>query len=301
MPPCRQPPDRRRTACAFRAVLFGLLLLPAGGLQADLRAVPVPGGISLLDLGPATAPRPEVSHDAARVLVRPIDGRWQAVVGLPLGAQPGSRHVEVHRAGEPVQRYAFRVSGKQYAEQHLTIENKRQVNPNAEDLQRIARERAQIDQALAAWSDVPSPDLEFVAPLAGPRSSSFGLRRFFNGQPRQPHSGMDIAAPTGTPVRAAADGRVAGAGNFFFNGRTVFIEHGQGLLTLYMHLDRIDVAAGQVVLKGQTLGSVGATGRVTGPHLHFGVRLNENYVDPALFLPDPISDSADPAHGRGDR
>ncbi|HEY5718841.1 MAG TPA: peptidoglycan DD-metalloendopeptidase family protein, partial [Gammaproteobacteria bacterium] len=265
------------------------------------QAQTVPGGVALVDLGPAGGARPSARFADHAVLVREANGRWQAVVGLALDLAPGEHALEVSRPGQAATRHPISVVDKRYAEQRLVIKDQRKVDPNAEDLQRIARERAVINAALATWTDVAEPDLEFRAPLHGPRSSSFGLRRFFNGQPRRPHGGMDIAMPTGTPVRAVADGRVTEAGDFFFNGNTVFLDHGQGLMTLYMHLDRIDVQPGQVVLKGQPVGTVGATGRVTGPHLHLSVRLNGTYVDPALFLPEEAA-IAPPAQdqGRGD-
>jgi murein DD-endopeptidase MepM/ murein hydrolase activator NlpD len=180
------------------------------------------------------------------------------------------------------------VGAKAYETQRLTVANRRHVEPEPRDLRRIERERRTLNRAFTVWTDTLADDLAFDLPAIGRFSAAFGLKRYFNEQPRQPHSGLDIAAPVGTPVTAPAAGIVIQTGNFFFNGRTVLIDHGQGLISMYTHLNRIAVAKGARVKRGQRIGTVGKTGRVTGPHLHWSVSLNNARVDPALFLPATI-------------
>ncbi len=262
-----------------------LLLATAATAQSLPRAAPVPGGVALVSLGgTAAGPPPRAYFNNERVMVVREDGVWRAVVGLPLSLAPGEHALTVvyGSADKRVQR--FTVQPKEYGVQRITLQNKRMVDPTAEDLRRISRESAIIQAAFARWTELASPPLSFLLPAAGPVSGVFGTRRFFNEQERQPHNGIDIAAPLGTPVLAPADGVVAATGDYFFNGRTVFLDHGQGLITMYNHLDRIAVAPGEKVARGTRLGDVGATGRVTGPHLHWAVSLNNVRVDPLLFV-----------------
>ena len=259
------------------------LFLPVAALCATLpRESAVPGGVKLLDVGASGATVPQIEADGHRALVVDADGRWIAVIGIPLAAAPGTREVSLLEAGGRRQ-IRFRIHDKHYVTQALHVAPS-QVDLSAEDLARVDRERIVIDQALDRWSEQAPDALQFTQPVPGVRSSSFGLRRLFNGQARNPHSGMDIAAPTGTPVLAPAGGEVVAVGNYFFNGNAVFIDHGRGLVSMYCHLSEINVKTGQHVSAGELLGKVGMTGRVTGPHLHWGLSLAHVWVDPALFL-----------------
>jgi murein DD-endopeptidase MepM/ murein hydrolase activator NlpD len=237
-------------------------------------AAPVPGGIAIVCVGRAPGPAPEVTFEGQRVLVARVGEAWQAVVGLPLALKPGAHELAVTR--EKTERVVpFRVGSHEYATQHVTLANRRQVE----------REQDLLARAFSTFSDFESDGLAFDLPSAGPVSGGFGSRRFFNNEPRLPHSGLDIAAAEGTPIHAPAAGRVIETGDFFFNGLTVVLDHGQGVITMYNHLSRIDVVKGLQVARGERIGAVGRTGRVTGPHLHWSVSLNNARVDPALFLP----------------
>lgn len=270
----------------INALLLLFVSIPAFAI--DLPQVnPVPGGVAIVALTSANEPAPLAQFGNKRVMVVAHQGQWRAVVGIPLDTAPGSYHVVAH-IGDNVVEYPLRIFAKKYPVQHLTVRKKEYVEPNPDELARVAREREQIAAAFGTWSE-QTPQLQFARPAMGRFSSQFGLRRFFNGQPRQPHGGLDIAAPLGTPVLSPADGTVITTGEFFFNGNTVFVDHGQGLITMYCHLSKIDVTPGAHIARGTVLGKVGATGRVTGPHLHWAVSLNQNAVDPLLFLAPEIA------------
>jgi murein DD-endopeptidase MepM/ murein hydrolase activator NlpD len=273
---------QRRLASVTCAL--GALVLACADAAPELPQVSaVPGGVVILDVGPVTAPVPEINYNDHRVMVVADAERWRAIVGIPLSVEPGKQLVRIGRDGEKPSYRSFKVVSKKYAVQRLKVPPA-QVNLSKEDTERVARERVRIDAALDTWTDSGPADLRLQQPVEGIRSSSFGLRRVFNDESRNPHSGMDIAAGSGTPIHAPAPGTVVDTGEYFFNGRTVFIDHGAGLITMYCHMSEIDVQPGQKVVTGEVLGKVGATGRVTGPHLHWGVSLNRAFVDPALFL-----------------
>ncbi len=247
----------------------------------------VPGGFVVIPHEAGGADRPTASFNGRRVLVIPDGEGYAAIVGIPLKTAPGEQRIAARGATRKT--YPFQVEPKRYAEQRLTITDTRKVNPNPEDQARIAREMKRIAAAKAHWSEQEPDSLRLDLPARGRFSSPFGLRRFFNDQERNPHSGLDIAIGTGTPVLAAAAGTVIDTGDYFFNGRTVFVDHGQGFLTMYCHLSEIRVQPGDRVGRGERLALSGMTGRATGPHLHFSVVLNDTMVDPALFLPLPNS------------
>jgi len=255
-----------------------LLLLTVTAIADDTTW---PGGVAMLDIGAAEGEPPVVEFDGKRVLVMNDAGRWQAVVGVPLSAEAGRASVTL-ADGTAI---SFDVSDHAYLEEHLEVAQS-YVSLSEENLARYQRERNVIDAALNNWRDVPVDGVALASPVEGPRSSSFGKRRFFNDEPRNPHTGMDIAVPEGTPIAAPRAGVVSETGDFYFNGNTVFLDHGQGLVTMYCHLSEIGVDEGQAISAGETIGLVGKTGRVTGAHLHFGTYLNGNAIDPALLLAD---------------
>jgi murein DD-endopeptidase MepM/ murein hydrolase activator NlpD len=244
---------------------------------------PVPGGVAVIAVSQDTT---SATFKGRKVMLVEDNGEKYAVVGLSLGTKPGQH--TLHAASPMI----FTVENKDYEEQRLTIKNKRKVNPYAEDMPRIQADRKEMDTAFLNF-EARQPDVVFDMPVEGIISSPFGLKRFLNDQPRSPHSGLDIAAAEGVPINAPASGVVTATGDYFFNGNTVLLDHGQGLISMYCHMSRIDVEVGDTIERGETLGAVGMTGRVTGPHLHWSVSLNNARVDPNLFLaPDPEIDSA---------
>lgn len=243
----------------------------------------VPGGIEVIAL-PADVEG--VWFEGRPVMVIP-GTEPIAVIGIPLSVEPGMQHATID-AGTGSYQYSFTVVAKAYPEQHITIANEQMVTPATHNLERIGREAARMRAQYQRFEPLPELAREspfpLLQPVQGRISSEFGLRRFYNGAARRPHSGLDIAAAEGTPIVAPAAGVVTLTGDFYFNGNTVFLDHGSGLITMGCHMSKIEVAEGQQVKRGEIIGRVGATGRATGPHLHWSVNLNGARVDPRAAL-----------------
>ncbi len=235
------------------------------------------GGIAVI---PLQANVSEVKYKNVPVLITQQNAQHYAIFGIPLSTPLGTLDLQTNT--QPLQ---IEVKPYKYAEQRLTVKNQDYVNPQQEQLDRYAVEAKEQNDIYtsftpAQWTEFP----QFIRPTAGKFSNSFGRKRFFNGEERAPHSGLDIPAPIGQKVVTPAAGTVVATGNYFFNGNTVMVDHGQGLISMFCHLSQINVTKGQKLKQGELLGLVGKTGRVTGPHLHWGMSLNNARVDPQLFL-----------------
>ena len=264
------------------AALALCVMLPAHADSYISRLLnkPVPGGVAVVDLGPANQ-APKATWQGKPVLVvKDQDARWLAIVGIPLTIKPGTSQ-QVNSGGRNL---PFTVGSKKYPEQHITLKNQRQVNPNPDDLKRIEQELDVQVRAYRSFTPGTPSNLLLDKPVNGLLSSKFGVRRFFNGEERNPHAGLDFAVPAGTPIKSPAAGKVILIGNYFFNGNTVFVDHGQGFISMFCHMSKIDVKVGDTVPRGGVVGRVGSTGRATGPHMHWNVSLNDARVDPAIFI-----------------
>jgi murein DD-endopeptidase MepM/ murein hydrolase activator NlpD len=280
-----------------RAFLIGATLLGLGGrLAAAQSGVRVsvtpptakPGDVLLLQIAGAP-PDLRLEWDGRSLLVFPSAGGFSALVGLDLDVRPGLigwrvTRPSVAKNGGALAAGAVKVRSRTFPTQKLTLP-KGMVDLDTSALARVEAERGELQAALSVGASERLWRGPFRAPLEGGQpTGGYGLRRVINGQPRSPHTGYDWAAPVGTPVLAVNAGRAALVAEHFFAGRNVVLDHGLGLFTLYYHLDETRVAAGDLVARGQVIGTVGATGRVTGAHLHFGALLGGARVDPEALL-----------------
>ncbi|MCK4869925.1 MAG: peptidoglycan DD-metalloendopeptidase family protein [Gammaproteobacteria bacterium] len=241
----------------------------------------VPGGVAVVPLHKGFKTRPQVFYHQHKVLLLKKRGRWIAVVGIPLTVKPGIDYLIVNS-----QQLALKIKYKSYPKQHIKLRKskKKYIVPPKSFYGRLKRERKIINAGFAHWRRHNNINMRFLWPVKGRISGVFGVRRFYNGVEKGRHRGLDIAAPRGRVVKAPASGVVLNDGRYYFTGHTIMLDHGQGLITIYCHLNKILVHSGEYVRRGQIIGRIGSTGRSTGPHLHLGVSLNQTRVDPLLFL-----------------
>jgi len=284
--------ENRKNSSVLSSLLPVLILLFSVSFSAinhasDQPLLPkdsrVPGGIAVIALDVKDKAL-EVTFNGKKVwqLTDSNNKRW-AIIGIPLKQQPGNVHYQVNG-----KQHTFAIKDKVYKEQYLTVKRKHS-NPPEDQIKRIQKESHLSQKAFTTFSNINQDKSyqSFLLPTQGPISSPFGLKRFFNEQARRPHSGIDIAAPRGSNIIAPADGEIVLTGNFFFNGNSIFIDHGQGLITMYCHMDQLDSKEGDKVKAGDIIGKVGSTGRATGPHLHWTVSLNNSRIEPLLLLTPP--------------
>ncbi len=271
---------------------------PADSIDVAARSRSLqPGEVIVLTL---TTPSPADGVDVhvfdRNIQAFQIDARtWQALVGIDLAASPGAYTSTIEgRSGPNHLRgaYRFTVQAKKFPTRVLKVDPDF-VNPPSAMEDRIVREAAELSRILNQVSTTRIWDGVFVAPVTATATSAFGSRSIFNGVARNPHSGADFPSATGTPIAAPSAGRVVLARDLYFSGNTVILDHGLGLLSLLAHMSVVDVREGDLVPLGKVVGKVGATGRVTGPHLHWAVRLNGARVDPVAVLallgrPEPL-------------
>ncbi|MFV2060539.1 MAG: peptidoglycan DD-metalloendopeptidase family protein [Gammaproteobacteria bacterium] len=245
---------------------------------------PVPGGIAIIDLKTGNS-KPKVEYHNKKIMVRLNGNVWQAIIGLSLNTKPGEHQLKIISKNGSHKTQTFTTKNKKYQKQYITIKNKGMVTLSPENLKRAINDKKISQKSFKTWIENNNIKMNFIMPVDGRVSGRFGLKRYFNNKPRKPHSGIDIAAPTGTGIKSPADGTVIATGNFYFNGNVVFVDHGQGLVTMFCHMNKINVTENQKLKTGDIIGEVGETGRVTGAHLHFSVSLNNTRIDPELLLP----------------
>jgi len=288
-----------------RTLLWTLMLCSLGFAAAQARVVAPEISVQARELAPGepfrirvTSPEPAASL-RAEVLGRTVflmrdateGGResWSgwAMVGLddPTGATAIELAGTTESGHEILGTHLITVAEKQFPREELKVAPK-YVEPPEAVREQLAAERVKLDAIYASRRDVPTGQQPFVRPVPGERTSIFGMRRVFNGKPRSPHSGLDLRAATGTSVQASGTGRVVLAQDLYYSGNTVIVDHGGGLFTLYAHLSELRVQEGDEAQSGQIVGLSGATGRVTGPHLHWGAKIGAEPFDPTALL-DP--------------
>ena len=284
-------PRIRKTAFLVLALFLSSLLLPAGASSLSPPQVTITppvigqGEVSLIEVsGQAREPWITWLGERIPMLYNKVTGSWLGFIGADLTTDPGEYKLQIAYATayKPVV-HTIRVRLKDYGVRRMTLPRE-MVELDAPTLERVLREIETVKGIFSTSSDDPLWRGSWARPVHGSIVSPFGCRNIINGVERSPHSGVDLKAPTGTPVRASNRGIVALVADHFFSGKSIFIDHGGGSFSMYFHLSHVSVRAGELVEKGDGIGLSGSSGRVTGPHLHFGIRLNGTRINPLRLI-----------------
>ncbi len=266
--------------------LLLLLLSHFAWASIPVQHTPYPGGIAVFDFE-TTHSNPKAFYRTVPLYTQHIEGNhWQVLLGIPLLEKAGKKSITIQDFSTRTLDVEIKIIKNKPVKQNIKLKgkNKKYVDPNAAHMDRIKKERVILGKTRLFFSDKTLSNGVFIRPVLGVITSPFGVKRLYNGQPRNPHTGIDYAGATGTPIKAPADGKVILSGQYFFNGNAIFLDHGQGLISVYIHMDKRIAKQGKMVKKGETIGTIGQTGRATGPHLHWGVYLNRTTVHPNLLM-----------------
>jgi len=268
----------------FLKSLIKLIFLLFSTTLFALEHNPHQGGVAVIELKEFIK-KPKVFFQSNEVKVLEKEGKYFAVIGIGIDEKVGKKHIVAVNQNKKVSLY-FNVTKKSYKKEYIKLKTNKRVTLSKENLQRFKKEKAKSTKVLKSFNKTLSSNLEFISPLNGRISSTYGKRRYYNNKPKSPHKGIDIATKRGTSIVASESGVVKIAQEFFFNGNTIYLDHGEGVITMYAHMKGFEVGEGDFVEKGEVIGYVGTTGRSTGPHLHFGIMLNAKAVDPGIFVAD---------------
>ena len=278
----------------FLSILICLLISNSNIFAKNLNQTPaqelVPGGVAVINLPSDTT---KAFYNNKQVFLLDNVSYKTAIIGIPLSLENSFKNkskleqqITYFNKNQKNTKNFF-ITLINYPTSRITIKNQQMVKPNNKNLNKIINDQKIIKNrynAFNIYENINLKNITFESPVKGKKSSSFGSRRIINNIKKNPHKGMDIAAPIGAPIYSPLEGKVILAKNLYLPGNTVIIDHGKGLKTLYAHLDKIYIKENQFVKQNTKIGTVGKTGRVTGPHLHWSVILNGEAVNPKLFI-----------------
>ena len=281
-----------RISSLLKYFLFFLILVTPLNMFSDDSAVSlsseklVRGGVVFIKIVKRGRDLPEVRWMNRKIslLYRPDKNIYEGFIAADLDQKPGIEYLDLAFRPSGVKKHIkIKITEKDYGVRRLTLPDNK-VNLNKKDLARAVKEKAVMDRLWNASYPVPFWDASFIMPVDSEVIETFGKRSIINGQPRSPHTGVDLRGKRGTPVKASNSGEVIFTGDHFFTGNTVVIDHGAGIMSMYFHLDKINVNKGDKISRGDVLGNIGSTGRATGPHLHWGIRINDRRIDPLTLV-----------------